>query len=60
MRSSGMPTARQCSIASLVGPEAELLVTAEDRDPDVVEVEPEAVLLEVESSSANSTASFLK
>ena len=45
MRSSGTPTARQCSIASLVGPEAELLVAAEDRDPDVVEVEPEAVLL---------------
>ena len=29
----------------LVGPEPELLVAAEDRDPDVLEGEPEAVLL---------------
>jgi hypothetical protein len=28
-----------------VGPESEVLVTAEDRDPDVIEGEPEAVFL---------------
>ena len=44
----------------LVGAEAELLVAAEDGDPDVLEGEPEAVLALVERSSANSTASFLK
>ena len=43
IRSSGTPTARQHSIASSSGPSAELLVAREDRDPDPLGIEPEAL-----------------